>query len=660
MAEILQQTLSLQKQLQDSGTSSSELMGPLSSLAFELLTNDDERHSKPLQKVLSQLQESDDVARDEYHESLADILESVCQRYGTLSTDAQTAEPPASANADSVADTLDEFALDPEMMALFVSESAEHIEASEANLLKLEQEPSCDEAIDAVFRSFHTLKGSAGFVQVLPVVELAHAAEELLDKARDHELTVNSSIMDVLLESLDVLKAYVAAVNDSISTAEPIVTHPSASRLIESLESLAAGGQPEQTSDQQEPVRQQAAAASPNIQLSAATDAVKVERSRLDMLINLIGELVIAESMVHDEVVRTSSSTSKNSTQLRKITRELQELSLSLRMVPIDGLFNKMSRLVRDLSRQLDKPVDFQIEGGDTELDKTIVDQVADPLVHIVRNAMDHGIEPPDERRAAGKSEKASLTIRASHQGGNIFIELIDDGRGLDRQRILAKAVERGIVSEDAQLSDDEVHDLIFAPGFSTAQQVTELSGRGVGMDVVRRNIEALRGSVSIASEEGRGTCVSLRLPLTLAIIDGMLVRVGRKRFVIPTSGIVELINPSTNDVKTVVGRGEMLHVRGSYVPFFRVNQAFRFVQNAQQSNEASIASSIVVVVDDQQGMVGLLVDEVLGQQQVVIKSLGETLQGVRGIAGGAVLPDGQIGLILDLHGVLRLARGVQ
>jgi two-component system chemotaxis sensor kinase CheA len=384
-------------------------------------------------------------------------------------------------------------------------------------------------------------------------------------------------------------------------------------------------------------------------------EAVKVDRERLDKLIDMIGELVIAESMVHQEVVTAGTVApqgARNLAQLNKITRNLQQLSLSLRMVPIRGTFQKMARLVRDVSKKIKKNVDFHTVGEETELDKAIVDKVGDPMVHLLRNSIDHGLEESSEARvAAGKSPRGQVTLRAFHQTGNILIEIEDDGRGLNRTAILAKAKQRGLVSDDQVLSDNEVYNLIFHAGFSTAEKVTDVSGRGVGMDVVKRNVEALGGNVTLRSAPGRGTVVSMRLPLTLAIIDGMVVRVGTQRYVIPTLSIVELIGLDAVKTNKIYDRDETIVVRDQILPLYRVDRLLQMSPGSCDNEHP-----LVVVVEDQGTLAGLLVEEVLGQQQVVIKSL-DGLDSQRGIAGGAVMPDGAVGIILDVHDLLKLAR---
>lgn len=600
-------------------------------------------------------------------------------------------------------DDLSFYSHDPEMLTVFVTESIENLDAAEPELLKLEADPHDAEALDSVFRSFHSVKGAAGFMELEGIEGMAHAAEDLLDLVREDRVTLNSDLMELLLNSLDWLRAQVHATGESAVTGVPAEIASGRQELIAALRDVV--NQPSETSDTSSdhvassdtgltttttvanesegntdnvngPVTQSdersippaAASNQPRASRIANSAPVKVDRHRLDSLIDLIGELVISEAMLREEV--TSSVTTNNSTesgllsQHTKIIRELQELSLSLRMVPINGLFQKMSRLVRDLSRKLSKPVQLVLEGEGTELDKTVVDQVADPLMHIVRNALDHGIERSgSEREDSGKPAEGTLTLRAFHQGGNVFIEVEDDGQGLNREKLISRARERGIISADAQLSDSEAFNLIFAPGFSTAATVTDVSGRGVGMDVVRRNIEALRGGVEIRSTPGEGSVFSLRVPLTLAIIDGMVVRCGESRYIIPTARIIQSICPTEDQLATVTGRGHMISVRGQNVPWFPLDEVLG--QRDPRSDGAAPAGPldenserVIVLVEDRERLAGVMVDEIVGRQQVVIKSIDDALPGLPVFAGGAVMPDGQVGLILDIEGVLVAARG--
>jgi two-component system chemotaxis sensor kinase CheA len=385
---------------------------------------------------------------------------------------------------------------------------------------------------------------------------------------------------------------------------------------------------------------------------------VKVATTRMDRLIDLVGELVIASQMVvQDPRIATlqDQRVQRNISHVSKIVRDLQQTSMALRLVTIKGTFQKMARVARDVAHKAGRQLEFRTEGEETELDRTIVDLLNDPLVHIIRNSCDHGVEPPDERVSKGKSPKGIVTLRAYHQGGSIVVEVADDGRGLDRQRILRKAIERGLIPADrdvASLSDNECHNLIFLPGFSTAEKITDISGRGVGMDVVRKSIEDLRGKVEIRSEFGKGTTILMRLPLTMAIIDGMVVRVGSQRFVIPTLNIERSYQPKPTDLFTAQGgRGEMAKVRETLLPIHRLNRVFGVRGGCEE-----LEQGLLLVIDAGSSRCCVFVDEILGQQQVVIKGLGAGAPRVKGVSGGAIMGDGRVALILDIASVAQLA----
>ena len=489
----------------------------------------------------------------------------------------------------------------------------------------------------------------------------------MLDLARDGKLTLQEKMMDLILATLDTIRCWVGRVQESVQGKKPLLFTSEGEEFIQVIRSVVEGKiqaddivVPEKMSDRMKNNSNSSDKENSKSNSSTQTDAIRVDRDRLDQLIDLIGELVITESMVNAEFdeIQHENVEGESLPQLRKITRELQMLSLSLRMMSINGLFQKGNRIIRDLARKLDKDINLQIEGEETELDKRILDELSDPLVHIIRNAVDHGIESTSEERvAAGKPAKATISLRAFYKGGNIYVEIEDDGRGLDKDKLLFRAIERGIVAPDAELTDDEIHQLIFAPGFSTAEQVTEVSGRGVGMDVVRRNIEAARGSVHIDSELGKGTCISLRLPLTLAIIDGMVVNVHGQRYIIPTLSIVNQFQPEPEALSTVNGCGDIVEFHGHNVPFHRLSRVFSL-----EGEEKAVTESIVIVIEEKDRLSGLLVDDIVGQQQVVIKSIGSRnlSDSSMEIAGAAVMPDGEVALILDIHSVLELARGEQ
>jgi two-component system, chemotaxis family, sensor kinase CheA len=383
--------------------------------------------------------------------------------------------------------------------------------------------------------------------------------------------------------------------------------------------------------------------------------SVRVSTDRLDSLIDMVGELVIAHSMLAQEGEENGADHERDErkvTHIGKITRELQDLSMALRMVPLKATFDKMRRVVRDLAQKSGKAVEFVTEGDNTEIDRTMVEAINDPLVHMIRNSVDHGIEDPEGREVAGKPTKGVLRLCAYHAAGNVVIEINDDGRGLDRDKILAKAIEREVIPANRSLSDPEIYELIFRAGFSTADKVTDVSGRGVGMDVVKRGIEALRGRIKVDSTMGQGTNFMLQFPLTLAIADAMLVVVGSEQYLMPTMSIQQSFHPEANSITTVVGKGEVVMNRGELIPIVRLHELFDIPEAVSDA-----ADGILIVVDIHGEQYALLADELRSQHQVVIKSLGATVGKIPGISGGAILGDGRVGLILDGTGLLSLSR---
>jgi len=388
----------------------------------------------------------------------------------------------------------------------------------------------------------------------------------------------------------------------------------------------------------------------------AEASSIRVDTDKIDKLINLVGELVITQSMLSDLGARFSMDKlhvlTERLTQLERNTREIQERVMSVRMMPIGTTFNRFPRLVRDLASKNGKQIQLVMSGEETELDKTVIESIGDPLTHLVRNSADHGLEPPEERRAAGKPEQGTVTLNAFHEGGNICITVSDDGRGLNRDKIMAKAIKQGLVGETEKLPDDQIWPLIFRPGFSTAEQITDVSGRGVGMDVVKRNIEGLGGTVSIRTAAGKGTTFTLKLPLTLAIIEGMTVRVGSETYIVPLVSILESMQPQPAAVQSIVGKGEVVNVRGRYVPMVRLYEVCSVAPDCTEPMKA-----ILVIMETEGEQVAVMVDELLGQQQVVIKSLEKNFRKVDGLAGATILGDGTVGFILDVRGLLDLAR---
>jgi two-component system chemotaxis sensor kinase CheA len=386
------------------------------------------------------------------------------------------------------------------------------------------------------------------------------------------------------------------------------------------------------------------------------TTSIRVDTDKIDKLINLVGELVITQSMLSDLgsrfEMRHMSVLLERMAQLERNTREIQERVMGIRMLPIGTAFSRFPRLVRDLSAKAGKKIQLVLSGEETELDKTVIEAIGDPLTHLVRNSADHGLELPEERLDNNKPELGTIRLNAFHEGGNICITVEDDGRGLNREKILAKAVKQGLIAEGEKIPDDQIWALIFKPGFSTAEKVTDVSGRGVGMDVVKRNIDALGGTVTIKTTAGKGTTFTLKLPLTLAIIEGMTVRVGKETYIVPLLSVVESVQPKTDAVKTVVGKGELINVRGAYLTVVRLYEVFSLLPEHREP-----AKAILLILEIEGEQVAVMVDEILGQQQVVIKSMEQNFRKVDGVAGATILSDGTVGFILDVRGVVEIAR---
>lgn len=600
-----------------------------------------------------------------------------------LVQDNTPAAPAETAAADEAAEQaiILDLEEDGELLQEFINESREHLENIETGVLDLENNPEDADTINSIFRAFHTFKGGAGFLNLMPIKELAHQLEDLLDQVRSGNQSVDLRVISVILKGGDTLSQFVGEIEPQLNGQSPVtpIQIPIVDLVAEVRGILA--GEPAKTPaaipssepevDPEAPVAdiaEEPSAAAPTTPSTPAPQkapsssrpqsarptegsTVKVATDKLDSLVNLVGEIVVAQSMVAmdaETAVDDSGRRTRNFSMLRRATRELQRVAMSMRMVPVQGCFSKMKRLIRDVAGKVGKEVDLVTSGGDTELDRTIVEQIGDPLIHMVRNSVDHGIESPEERMRAGKDSTGTVHLSARHQGGNIVIELRDDGAGLDRDRILAKALENGVIGPDQALTDREVYELIFAPGFSTAETVTDLSGRGVGMDVVRRNIETLHGKIEIDSKPGMGTVFSVHLPLTLAIIDGMMVSVAGQPFILPTLAVRESMRVTPDMVSRLRGRGELIDVRGQLIPLLRLHEHF-----GMESNFSDTCEGIVVVVESGQDVRCVLVDELIGKQEIVIKSLGDLFKSNRSLAGAAILGDGSVGLILDVNSLV-------
>lgn len=387
-----------------------------------------------------------------------------------------------------------------------------------------------------------------------------------------------------------------------------------------------------------------------------ASSSIRVDTDKIDTLINMVGEVVITQSMLglvgENFTMDKVGQLKRGLAQLERHTRDLQQSVMNIRMLPISFVFSRFPRLVHDISTKLNKKITLKLVGESTEVDKAVVELINDPLVHLIRNSLDHGIEMPADRIAAGKPEMGTIELKAYHRGGHIVIEIVDDGRGLDKNKLLNKAIEKGLIEESAILSDKQIFELIFMPGFSTAEQLTDISGRGVGMDVVRRNIQSLGGNIDIISELGKGTTIAIHLPLTLAILDGQSVAVGDETYIVPLVSIIESINITEKMLNKVAGKGETFKLRNEYLPIIRMREIF----NVKSGAATKPNEGVIVVVEGQGALCGFLVDELLGQQQVVIKSLEANYRRVEGVSGATILGDGSVALILDVPGLVRLS----
>ena len=686
---------------------------------------------------------------------------------------------------------------------VFFEECFEGLGVMESGLLTLDKGTDVEE-INAIFRAAHSIKGGSASFGFMDISSFTHVMETLLDEMRDGRREVTQPVVDLLLESVDVLRGMVTAAqqnedndtdraaevqqkleatleNSGDSTTEPptsgnsdaggdegsdaaadeirhwqISFKPDAhmmkngnepARIFRELQKLAdmsitvdtsalpelgelepessylswtlelhgavdetqirdlfswvedeselgitlmnaapsaadtqnagmtkvepavdeAGDTPPTATDPEarieahtppQSVSAQSASTSENRKSSVAKESssIRVGIDKVDSLINMVGELVITQSMlsqISNGLVLGDAPTLEKLldgiTQLERNTRELQERVLQIRMLPISFSFSRFPRLVRDLSNKMGKKIELKMSGEHTEVDKTVLEKIGDPLVHLVRNSLDHGIEMPEVRKAAGKPEVGTLELRAFHKGGDIIVQVSDDGAGLNRDTILEKAIEKGLVSESEELSDERIYNLIFAPGFSTAEQISDVSGRGVGMDVVLRNIRDLGGNVSITSEQGAGSTVTIRLPLTLAILDGQLARIGSQTYIVSLVSIVESLQMRADQISTITGQAELYQLRDEYIPIIRVGDVF-----GMKADKTSLQDGLLMVVEADGQRVGLFVDELLGQQQVVIKSLETNFREVQGISGATILGDGTVALIVDVPGLIQ------
>ncbi len=592
-----------------------------------------------------------------------------------------------------------------EIIEEFLIESSELVTKLDSDLVTLEKEPDNLDLLNEIFRSAHTIKGTSGFLGFNDLMSFTHAMEDILNRLRKGEIRVEPSTMDVLLESVDVLKTMLDDIKEGRQSSvdfEPVRAKLQALEKGEAIPDNKPGvplGKPispapspkagkagmdsEEKPVEQEPDQNLSATRSsqtekqsspPETQVISAAkkkeffdkkkidQTIRVDVNRLDNMMNMVGELVLGRNSLMQisgkmnqkwEGEDLVGSLGQISTQVSFITTEVQMAVMKMRMLPVGNVFNKFPRLVRDLSREMSKKIDLQISGEETELDKTVIEEIGDPLVHLIRNSCDHGIEKPKIRTESGKPEIGTVRLSAGQEGSNIIIEVADDGAGMDTRKLAEKAVEKGLVSRDdaAIMSERDIMQFIFAPGFSTAKQISDVSGRGVGMDVVRTNIEKLGGIIEISSEMNKGTRITIKLPLTLAIVQGLLVKSGDDILIVPLASVLETVKIALQEIYYVNQR-EVIRLRDKVLPILDLNDVLGLPNPAREGRKP-----YVVVIGLAEKQMGLIVDDLLGQEEVVIKTMGSYLGNTPGISGATILGDGRIRLIIDVIGLFNLAK---
>ncbi len=569
-----------------------------------------------------------------------------------------------------------------ELQKEFLDELQFLLEACEESYLKIENPDVRVEELAKIFRLAHSIKGAGAAVGFSDLAAFAHVVEDCLAILRSHPQLVDTATISILLKCGDAiknriddlrgenppawdvedLKAEVVAFNQALEKRKAdLAAHPEDDGPPTPSTSLAEGANIPSVLGIQATVEEPPVPKEPDHHSSHRLESstIKVDASRVESLLNIVGELVVLKSQILNEAFKQTGNSRLNTvvTLLDKAIRELQDRTLGMRMTPLKSLFLKTQRVARDLSVRLKKPIDMVLEGEDIEIDRTMVEQLSDPLVHLVRNCIDHGIETPEKRRQKGKKDRGLITLSAQQVGGRVVIRITDDGAGIDRDRVAAKAKQTGLLGPEvdaAALPDAKIFELLFAPGFSTAEKVTDISGRGVGMNVVKENLEALKGRIDVESTFGQGSSFRISVPLTTAITDGMLVSVDGHIYILPMDGIRELVDLKDSGLVKMHSGEQVLNIRGKFFPLFRLADRLRSTYHGRPSGVAHDATKdMVVLYQHETGQVALEVDAVLGQTQVVMKPLGQSIRDSEGIAGAAILGNGKVALLLDVDGMV-------
>lgn len=550
---------------------------------------------------------------------------------------------------------------DDDLFMDFVNEAKEYVILLETHMLELEKHPNNLNLINEIFRPFHTLKGVSGFMGLRKINHISHEAENILDKARNGKLKITTDICTLIFKTIDLIKKIISGL-DVIHRSEN-VTNEEIDTLVMHLRNSIENSYTQVVPDivksesikaktpdneilQEEELEE--VSTTDSVKAKTTEDSIRVKTEKLDFLIDMVGELVITFNLFHQDknVLKIlDHDFLKKKSQLQRVISDLQKASMSLRMVPINQTFTKMKRVVRDYTMKHKKSIDLVLLGEETEIDRNMVDSLNEPLVHMIRNACDHGIESADEREKKGKPAKGTVTLSAYHKGNNIIIDVQDDGKGLDKEKILKKAIDKNLIEQNAVLTDSEIFKLVFLPGFSTMEVVSNVSGRGVGMDVVMQAITHLGGNVEIMSEPNKGSIFRIALPLTLAIIEGMLVKVSGELYIIPIANIKRSLKPDNEVLNSIMNKAETVKVEGKLIPVVRLNRKFKFM-----AKNENLTDCLIIILETGEKQFAVAVDELLGIQNVVVKTLGEKFKDLDGISGATIMGDGKVGLILDVN----------